>query len=173
MANLGEQNALYNIFIPARLAAANTKMRMRKSLSFLTMVAVAGLLVGGCAGPERKLGRGFSNLNEIFRWGEMRRTMEQTALFESPNQAYTTGAIRGFNRSMARVGLGVYEIATSPFPSYEPKCTHYLKPQPVYPDNYTPALIALPMYETATSLGYGGGDIAPMFPNSRFRVFDN
>jgi putative exosortase-associated protein (TIGR04073 family) len=146
---------------------------MRKSLSFLTVVAVAGLLVGGCAGPERKLGRGFSNFHEIFRWGEMRRTMEQTALFDSPDQAYTTGAIRGFNRSMARVGLGVYEIATAPFPSYEPKCTHYLNPQPVYPDNYTPALIALPMYETATSLGYGGGDVAPMFPNSRFRVFDN
>lgn len=137
------------------------------------MVAVTGLLVGGCAGPERKLGRGFNNFNEIFRWGEMRRTKEQTALFESPDRAYTTGTIRGFNRSMSRVGLGLYEIVTFPLPSYEPRWTTHLKPEPVYPDNYTPGLIALPMYETATSLGYGGGDVAPMFPNSRFRVFDN
>jgi len=137
------------------------------------MAAVAGLLVAGCAGPERKLGRGASNFGEILRWGEMRRTMEQTALFESPDHAHTTGAIRGFNRSMARAGLGIYEIVTAPFPSYEPKWTTHLSPDPVYPDCYKPRLIESPMYDTATALGYGAGDIAPMFPNSRFFVFDN
>lgn len=135
-------------------------------------VAVTGLLAGGCAGPERKLGRGFSNFGEITRWGEMRRTMEQTALFDSPDQAYTTGVVRGFNRSMARVGIGLYEIVTSPFPSYDPICTNYLSPEPAYPDNYKPGLIAVPAFATDTSLGFTGGDVAPMFPNSRFRVFD-
>ena len=146
---------------------------MRNSVTLLLAVAVTGLLASGCAGPERKLGRGVSNVSEIVRWGELRRTMEQTALFDSPNTAYTTGAIRGFNRSMARVGIGLYEIITSPFPSYDPIATNYLKPNPVYPDNYTPNLIGVPAFDSATELGFSGGDIAPMFPNSRFRIFSN
>ena len=145
---------------------------MRNNVFVLLAVAVSGWLVAGCAGPEQKLGRGINNFNEIIRMGEMRRTQEQTALFESADRAYTTGAIKGFNRSMARFGLGVYEILTFPIPSYEPVCTTYLSPEPVYPDNYKPNLIALPKYESATSLGFSGGDVAPMFPNSRFRVFD-
>lgn len=145
---------------------------MRKNVFVLLAAAVSAWLVVGCAGPEQKLGRGMNNFKEIIRMGEMRRTMEQTALFESPERAYTTGAVKGFNRSMARFGIGVYEILTAPIPSYEPICTTYLSPEPVYPDNYKPNLIALPMYESATSLGFSGGDIAPMVPNSRFRVFD-
>lgn len=145
---------------------------MRNTVFLLLAVVGTALLATGCSGPERKLGRGLSNFGEVARWGDMRRTMEQTALFESPNQAYTTGMVKGFNRSMARIGIGVYEIVTSPFPSYDPVCTSYLNPTPVYPDNYTPNLIALPMYESSTSLGFSGGDVAPMFPNSRFRVFD-
>lgn len=146
---------------------------MRNTVSLLLAVAVTGLLAGGCAGPERKLGRGISNFSEIVRWSEMRRTMEQTALFESPNTAYTTGAVKGFNRSMSRFGIGIYEIVTSPFPSYDPVCTTYLSPNPVYPDNYTPNLIAVPAFDSATSLGFTGGDIAPMFPNSRFHIYDH
>jgi putative exosortase-associated protein (TIGR04073 family) len=146
---------------------------MRNNVFLLLAVAVSGWLVAGCAGPEQKLGRGVSNFSEIVRMGEMRRTMEQTALFESPDRAYTTGAIKGFNRSMARTGIGLYEIITSPFPSYDPVCTTYLKPEPVYPDNYKPGLIAVPIYDSTTALGCSGGDVAPMFPNSRFRIFDN
>ncbi len=145
---------------------------MRNNVFVLLAVAVSGWLVAGCAGPEQKLGRGMNNFKEVFRWGEMRRTMEQTALFESPDRAYTTGMVKGFNRSISRFGIGVYEMVTFPIPSYEPICTTYLSPEPVYPDNYKPNLIALPMYETSTSLGFSGGDVAPMFPNSRFRVFD-
>lgn len=145
---------------------------MRNTFSLLMAVAVTGLLTSGCAGPERKLGRGLNNFGEIARWGEMRRTMEQTALFDSPDQAYTTGAVKGFNRSMARIGVGLYEIVTSPFPSYDPVFTNYLNPQPVYPDNFKPGLIAVPGFGTDTSLGFSGGEVAPMFPNSRFRIFD-
>jgi putative exosortase-associated protein (TIGR04073 family) len=146
---------------------------MRNTVSFLLAVTVTGLLAGGCAGPEKKLGRGMSNFGEILRWGEMRRTQEQTALFSSPNEAYTTGTVKGFNRSMARFGIGLYEIITCPIPTYEPICTTYLTPNPVYPDNYTPSLIAVPGFESATALGFNGGDIAPMFPNSRFKIHDN
>jgi len=148
-------------------------MFMRNSVSFLAGVVVVGFLVTGCAGPEKKLGRGMRNLFEVVRFGEMHRTVEQTALFESPAEAYTTGRIKGFNRSMARAGIGLYEIVTAPIPPYEPSYTDYLKPNPVYPDSYKPRLISDSVFATDTALGFSGGDVAPMIPGSRFRVFDN
>lgn len=132
-----------------------------------------GLLVTGCAGPEKKLGRGMRNFFEVARFGEMHRTVEQTALFESPAEAYTTGRIKGFNRSMARVGIGLYEIVTAPIPPYDPIHTDYLKPNPVYPDSYKPRLISDSVFANDTALGFSGGDVAPMIPGSRFRIFDN
>lgn len=132
-----------------------------------------GLLVTGCAGPEKKLGRGMRNLFEVARLSEMHRTVEQTALFESPAEAYTTGRIKGFNRSMARVGIGLYEIVTAPIPPYDPIHTDYLKPNPVYPDSYKPRLISDSVFANDTALGFSGGDVAPMIPGSRFRIFDN
>ena len=146
---------------------------MRNSLPLLGAVLLAGLLVAGCAGPEKKLGRGLNNTFEIVRMGEMRREVEQTALFDSPDTAYTRGVIRGLNRSLARTGLGLYEVVTSPFPSYDPACTKYLKPSPVYPDNYKPGLMEDANFATDTSIGFSGGDILPFVPGSRFRVFDN
>ena len=146
---------------------------MRKSFSLLGAVLLTGFLAAGCAGPEKKLGRGVNNMLEIVRMGEMRRTVEQTALFDSPDTAYTTGVIRGFDRSMARLGLGLYEIVTFPIPSYDPICTGYLAPDPVYPDNYKPGVLADSNFATDTSVGFSGGDIAPLIPGSRFRVFDN
>ena len=146
---------------------------MRKSASLLGAVLLVGALASGCAGPEKKLGRGFNNLFEIVRGGDMRRTIEQSALFESPDTAYTTGFFRGFNRSMARTGIGLYEIVTFPIPSYDPVATSYLSPNPVYPDNYTPRLIEDATFATDSSIGFSGGDSAPMIPGSRFRIFDN
>ena len=146
---------------------------MRNSFSLLGAVILMGFLAGGCAGPEKKLSRGFGNVFEVVRLGEMRREAEQTALFDSPDSAYSRGVIHGFTRSMARVGLGVYEVVTFPIPSYDPICTSYLTPNPVYPDNYKPGLIDDSAYATDTSIGFSGGDIMPFVPGSRFRVFDN
>ena len=146
---------------------------MKTKFSFLGAVLMTGLLAAGCAGPEKKLGRGMNNFNEIIRGGEMRRTMEQTALFDSPDAGYTTGFVRGFNRSMARAGIGLYEILTFPIPSYDPIATKYLTPEPVYPDNYQPRLMTDSMFATDTAIGFSGGDVAPFIPGSRFRIFDN
>ena len=146
---------------------------MRNKFLLLGAVLTTGLLVAGCAGPEKKLGRGVNNFMELVRWGEMRRTVEQTALFDSPDTASGTGRIQGFNRSLARAGLGLYEIATFPIPSYDPIATKYLKPNPVYPDNYKPGLPDDSNFATDTSIGFSGGDIAPLMPGSRFRIFDN
>jgi len=141
---------------------------MRTAISLL--LAVGALALTGCAGPERKLGRGINNFTEFMRLGEISRSMEQTALFEGPDIAYGTGFIHGFNRSMARTGVGFYEILTFPFQSYDPK---FLPEHPVYPTSHKPNLIADQIFSPDSSLGFGGGDVAPIVPGSRFRIFDN
>jgi len=83
------------------------------------------MLASGCANMERKFGRGMSNMYEIVRGGEMRRSVEQTALFESPEVAYSYGFIHGLNRTLARTGIGIYEVVTAPFPPYGPVATDY------------------------------------------------
>ena len=139
----------------------------------ISLLALAALFVCGCAGPEQKLGRGVSNTFEIVRMGDMRRSIEQTAIFESPSVGYTAGAVSGLNRTLARTGLGIYEIVTAPFPPYHPIWTSYLSPGPVYPESYKPGLISDTTFDTDTYTGFSGGDVAPYIPGSRFRVFDN
>jgi hypothetical protein len=48
-----------------------------------------------------------------------------------------------------------------------------LSEYPTYPDSYRPGLMSDSIFSTDTSLGFSGGDIAPMIQGSRFRVFDN
>ncbi len=146
---------------------------MRNVIPFLAAIALVALFTSGCTGPEQKLGRGVNNLFEVVRMGEMRRSIEQTAVFDSPEVGYTTGVIRGFNRSVGRTALGVFEIATFPFPSYDPIATKYFAPVPVYPESYSPGLISGSTFDTDTFTGFSGGDVAPFIPGSRFRVFDN
>jgi putative exosortase-associated protein (TIGR04073 family) len=164
---------------------------MRKIGCLLAVVAIVDLT--GCAGPEQKLGRGLNNLTELARGGEIHRAMEQTALWDGPSMAYTTGFIRGFNRSMARTGIGLYEVLTFPIPSYDPllapkarlypdpsvKTTRYpwgglvLPAKPVYPASYEPQLVADSIFSTDTALGFSGGDVFPFSPGSRFRIFEH
>jgi putative exosortase-associated protein (TIGR04073 family) len=145
---------------------------MLKNLPLLAVLVSAGLLATGCANIENKFGRGMANLMEPIRMGELRRSMEQTALFDTPDASYTTGFIRGFNRTLARTGIGVYEIVTAPIPPYDPVCTDYLTPGPVYPDSYTPTLVEDSSFSTDTNLGFAGGDVNPFIPGNRFRIFD-
>jgi len=142
---------------------------MQTSRFFLLLTGIA-LVSVGCAGPEHKFGRGMNNITEFARGGEIRRSMEQTAIFRSPDQAYTTGFVHGFNRSVARTFVGAYEIVTAPFPPYD---AVVFPVNPVYPDNYTPNVLADSTFETDSHVGFSGGDIAPWFPGSRFSVFGN
>jgi putative exosortase-associated protein (TIGR04073 family) len=146
---------------------------MRNVIPLLALAGLAALFTSGCAGPEQKLGRGVSNTLEITRLGEMRRSIEQTAVFESPSAGYTAGAVSGLNRTLARTGLGLYEIVTAPIPPYHPIWTSYLSPGPVYPESYKPGLISDSTFDTDTYTGFSGGDVAPFIPGSRFRMFDN
>jgi putative exosortase-associated protein (TIGR04073 family) len=132
-------------------------------------IAAAALILTGCAGPERKFSRGMNNVTEFARMGEIRRSMEQTALWDGTDQAYTLGLMRGINRSLVRTGVGVYEVITAPFPSYDPI---FLPEHPVYPDAARPNFISDPSWSPDQHLGFSGGDVAPHVPGSRFAIFD-
>jgi putative exosortase-associated protein (TIGR04073 family) len=160
---------------------------MRSALSLLAVVGIIALT--GCAGPENKFGRGVNNMTEIVRLGDMNRSVEQTMLWDGPSQL-PTGIARGFTRTVTRTGIGVYEVITFPLPPYgpllTPKSRLYPDPSmrtrkypwgglelpehPVFPDAYQPGYPAGPLFETDESMGFSGGDIAPSFPGSKFRI---
>ncbi len=144
---------------------------MRKFFSLALGIAAISFLATGCAGPPQKFGRGLNNVTEFARLGEIRRSMEQTAVWEGTDKAYTTGFFRGFNRSLARTAVGAFEVLTFPVPTptYDPI---FLPSEPVYPDSYKPNFIADPSFSMDSQLGFSGGDVAPMIPGSRFRIFD-
>ena len=150
---------------------------MRKIIFPLaTLLAVA--LFTGCSGPERKLGRGLSNTMELVRWGELRRAVEQDAVLAEPGYGHY-GLIHGFDRSLQRTALGIFETATFPLPlnpntpHYGPILTYSFSPDPAYPASYQPGLLSDPMFSTDTYTGFSGGDVAPFIIGSRFQVFDN
>lgn len=163
---------------------------MRIAVSLFAVVVVAGLT--GCAGPEQKFGRGMNNLTEIVRGGEMRRSMEQTGLWDGPTQVATVGWARGLTRTVARTGVGLYEVVTFPIPPYRPVLTPKgpmypdasiktrkpgwggleLAEKPVFPSSYTPGLPFNGVFDTDQQLGFSGGDVAPWLPGSRFSVLD-
>jgi putative exosortase-associated protein (TIGR04073 family) len=116
-----------------------------------------------------------NNMGELGRGGEMRRAIEQTAVLDNPDLAFTTGALHGMHRSLVRTFAGVYEVMTFPFPNHAPNdYGPIIHPEdPVYPESYRPNWLADQILSPDTALGFGGGDIAPFVPGSRFHVFDN
>jgi putative exosortase-associated protein (TIGR04073 family) len=66
-------------------------------------------------GPIRKLGRGVANMTsgptEIFS------SLEQTVDSDGSSAAVSYGLVRGLTRTLARFGVGVYEVVTFPFPT--------------------------------------------------------
>jgi putative exosortase-associated protein (TIGR04073 family) len=146
---------------------------MRNVIPFLAFAALAAVFTSGCAGPEQKLGRGMSNTFEIVRMGEVRRSVEQTSVFESPSAGYTVGLVSGIDHTVARTVMGAVEIVTFPLPPYDPVFTSYVKPGPIYPESYKPGRISEGVFDTDTYMGFSGGEVAPFIPGSRFRVFDN
>jgi putative exosortase-associated protein (TIGR04073 family) len=152
---------------------------MRKSLSLIIPLLGVVFFMAGCgtpnlAGPERKLGRGVNNLTEITRLGELRRSIEQTTVLDSRDLGYTTGVFHGLNRTLERTAVGFYEVATFPFPNHSPKNYGpvFMPENCVNPDSYKPNWLSDQMTSPDTSLGFGGGDVMPFIPGSRFHVFD-
>src|ERR1700760_780129 len=148
-------------------------MFMRNQFFLLASFAMVLVLGVGCAGPETKMGRGLANLTEPLRAGEFERSTEQEGLFDGTDVGVSTGMVRGFDRTVARTAVGVYEVVTFPFPPYTPVWTSYLDPKPQYPDAFHPRKWSDAMFDTDQYSGFSGGEVAPWFPGSRFRVFDN
>lgn len=144
---------------------------MRNTNHLLAVAALAVLFTAGCAGPEKKLGRGVSNTTSFITLSEINRGAEQSAVMGIPGPGYAPGIIHGFNQTIARTGMGLYEIVTFPFPPYRPVLTKYVSPTPGYPDSYHPGLLDGPTFQTDAYYGFSGGDIVPMIPGSRFAVF--
>ena len=182
------QNSLYTPAIPVTFVPTN-KTIMRIAV-FLSTVAAAALFTG-CAGPESKFGRGLNNISEFARMGEIRRSMEQTAIWDGSEIVPTTGFLRGINRSFARTGIGIYEVVTFPFPPYgpvlAPNSALYPDPsistvankswgglrltdKPVFPVVYKPGVMTDSTFEPDSNLGFSSGDAFPMVPGSRFRT---
>ena len=148
---------------------------MLKKFSSLFSLLALGYFVAGCAGPEEKFGRGVVNFTEFARLGEMRRAVEQSVVSgDSPEFGYSAGFVHGANRSFERTGVGLYEMLTFPIPNYTGgDYGPIMRPtNPVYPESYKPNWIAETSFSPDTALGFAGGDIAPMIPGSRFRIFD-
>ena len=146
---------------------------MRNTLFLLGSLALTVILGVGCAGPEQKMGRGIGNVTEAARGGEFERSVEQEGIFAGPDVGVATGVVKGVNRTLARTGVGVYEIVTFPLPPYGPVFTDYLSPRPQYPDFNRPRKWSDAVFDNDRMTGFSGGDVAPWFPGSHFRVFDN
>ena len=143
---------------------------MKTPTRFLIITVLLTLFSFGCAGPERKLGRGISNTMEFVRLGEVRHSIEHAYLWEGSRKAYTTGLVRGINNTIKRTAVGLYEVVTFPIPSYEPV---FGLDDPVYPESYSPGVMEGPTLNTDVAMGFSGGDVAPFIPGSRFRIFEN
>ena len=146
---------------------------MRKSLSCVAVCALTAVFVSGCAGPESKLGRGINNSMAIVHGTEVCRSIEQTTLMDGTEAGYSTGFVKGFTKTLARTGVGLYEVVTFPFPPYGPVATDYLSPHAVKPDSWIKNLPDDSTFNTDTYIGFSGGAVTPFIPSSRFTIFPN
>ncbi|MSU34192.1 MAG: exosortase system-associated protein, TIGR04073 family [Pedosphaera sp.] len=138
--------------------------------NWIKLSLLAGLVVSltGCVEAERKLGRGFNNMTEFTRLGELSRSVEQHTLASGPAVGRTTGFVNGMNRSIGRTVVGAFEVLTFPIPSRP----YFKMDGPVYPDSYKPGVGDGPLMNTDHSLSFSGGETGSIFPGSRFKVFE-
>jgi putative exosortase-associated protein (TIGR04073 family) len=104
-------------------------LMIKAAVSLLAAAAIAATASadiqqppGSDYGPTRKLGRGLSNV----LWGptELFDSMAAVNYAEGNSAAWGYGLVRGIGRSFARLGYGIYDMVTFPFPtvkgSYRP-----------------------------------------------------
>jgi len=96
---------------------------MKKLLLSLTTLALAGTALADIQdppmndqGPTRKLGRGLSNI--AFGFMEVPQCIAQINDREGNSAWISYGIVRGVGRMFARIGAGIYEVATFPVPSH-------------------------------------------------------
>jgi putative exosortase-associated protein (TIGR04073 family) len=70
-------------------------------------------------GPTRKLARSLANMCPLTALTEIFSTIGEVNNREGNATAATDGVIQGFGRYFARMGFGLYEFITFPFPTYK------------------------------------------------------
>lgn len=95
---------------------------MKKLLLALVTVAIASPAFADIqdppmndVGPTTKLGRGISNI--LFGIGELPDTMIKINQRQGNAAAFSTGIVKGTTRSIVRIGAGIYDFLTFPFPT--------------------------------------------------------
>jgi len=66
-------------------------------------------------GPTRKLGRGLGNM--LYGSTEIIESMSDVNSAEGNSAAFSYGLVRGLGRTFARLGYGIFETVTFPFPT--------------------------------------------------------
>jgi putative exosortase-associated protein (TIGR04073 family) len=108
-------------------ASVHERMKILLSLALVTFVTATALAdihdpPMNDQGPTRKLGRGLANI--AFGATEIPSAMCEMNEREGNAALWSYGAVRGIGRFFARLGYGIYEVTTFPFPttraSYRP-----------------------------------------------------
>lgn len=102
---------------------------MKAAVTLLAVLAIGGTAFADIQqppasdyGPTRKLGRGLGNV--AFGVSEIPDSIFGVNYSEGNSAAWSYGLVRGVGRTFARLGYGLYEMATFPVPtvkgSYRP-----------------------------------------------------
>ncbi len=102
---------------------------MKAAVTLLAVLAIGGTAFADIQqppasdyGPTRKLGRGLGNV--AFGVTEIPDSIFAVNYSEGNSAAWSYGLVRGVGRTFARLGYGLYEMATFPIPtvrdSYRP-----------------------------------------------------
>lgn len=106
---------------------------MKRLLLSLSVALLAGPVMADIQdppmrdyGPTRKLGRAWANM--LYSSSEIAMTMQRTTELEGDAAGATYGFIKGVGRWAVRMGAGVYEFVTYPFPVYRRSYRPVLRP---------------------------------------------
>lgn len=97
---------------------------MKRLLLSLTAAFLASTSMADIQDPPmheynatRKLGRAWANI--IYASAEIPQTMQRVHALEGNTAGATYGFVKGMGRMFVRMGSGVYELVTHPFPVYK------------------------------------------------------
>ncbi|MDH4476585.1 MAG: exosortase system-associated protein, TIGR04073 family [Verrucomicrobiaceae bacterium] len=102
-------------------------MKKRLSLTLLAGLVLGGLVMADIQSPpghhfnwSRKLSRGLANL--AYGASEIINVWDRSNRSDGAHAAASDMVVEGTKRTIVRLGYGVYEVVTFPFPTY--KCTY-------------------------------------------------
>lgn len=97
---------------------------MKKTILILMTVGIAGLSMADFQAPPaeknghiRKLSRALSNM--IYGITEIPNSWAKVNREEGGSAAASYGTINGARKTVARLGFGIFELVTFPFPAYK------------------------------------------------------